>query len=145
MLKLTSEIFRVLFNNKVFMFNLFKKIRLLIFISSLFGISAINFPAYSQHFQWIMPPISYPAPALCPYTHSSTCSTYSGGCSLFVTNPHPTWFSTCLEVGFFYTCVNLQTFPVPFVQNACYLKGTPCTCSFGFINGFYTYEHGIVL
>ena len=81
-----------------------------------------------------------------PYTHSSVCHTYSGNtCTLFVRNYHQTWFSACMRDNFIHFCVQLPTFPVPVVQNVCYLKGTPCTCVLGLANGYNLYEPGMIL
>ena len=90
---------------------------------------------------------SYPAPnqALCPYNHGSVCVTYTGNvCRLFIPNYQNNWFSACLYQNFFHACLNSPYFPSPWIQNACYPKGAPCTCSFGAYNGYYFYEPGQV-
>ena len=85
-------------------------------------------------------------PTICPYGHSSICQTYSGNfCSLFVPYYQQTWFSSCLTNGFLHFCLNVPSLPVPIVQNICYLRGTPCICTFGFVNGSYIYDPGIIL
>ena len=122
----------------------FKKISFLIFA---LGFLTLNFSAYSHQPLPIPQPYPYPYPTqgICnPYTHGSICFTQSGNCALFVVAPQPTWFSGCMGTGFAQFCVNIPTFPAPFVQNACYQKSTPCTCSYGFINGYYIYEYGNV-
>ena len=83
---------------------------------------------------------------ICPYNQSSICYTYSGKtCSMFVSNYQSNWFSACLNQNFFHACLNVPVFPYAWTQNACYLRGMPCVCSFGTYSGYYIYEPGQVL
>ena len=110
----------------------------------IFGLLAFSFLSWPHY------PAPYPAPApqypVCPYNQSSVCYTYNGNaCSMFVPNYQNNWFSACLSQGYFHACLNLPAFPLPWAQNACYFRGTPCVCSFGLYNGYYVYEPGQVL
>ena len=105
-------------------------------------------PSYYQPYQPnYYSPYQYTNPyaQFCSYNQNSVCYTYTGRvCSLFVPNYHNNWFSGCLNNNYIYSCLNLPTFNYPWVQNSCYLRGTPCTCAFGTYNGYYIYEPGYV-
>jgi len=119
-----------------------------IFLSCLIGMNL----AYAHG-----PAVPYPYPvypqgphpavqSVCPYGQSLFCHTYSGKiCSLYVANYQSSWFSACINKGPFHACLNLPTVPQAFVQNTCHYISSPCVCSFGFINGMYIYEPGVVL
>lgn len=107
-------------------------------------------PVHQPHF-----PTHHPGPVHQPHfpnyyhqclpSHSSICHTYSGNvCSLFIVNYRSSWFSQCIVENFFYFCFNLPTIPFPAVQNVCYPKGTSCTCTFGWLDGYHIYEPGTV-
>ena len=117
---------------------------------ALFSLFIFSFSAFTYYYQPIpYPPAPYYPPVpqqVCAYNQSSTCYTYTGRiCSMFVPNYQNNWFSACYAQGYLYACLNLPTFPSPWVQNACYLRGTACTCAFGTYNGYYIYEPGQVL
>ena len=82
----------------------------------------------------------------CPYYYSSTCQTNFGKrCSTFTIDQRALNHSTCFKAGSFFACFKLPPLLQPIVQNVCYLRGTACLCAFGFINGLYMYESGIIL
>lgn len=122
------------------MTKLLKAISIFLFLFSFH----LNAQTFSGNLTWFNP---YSTPLnVCPLNYGSLCQTYSGQtCTLFTMNYHPSWFSACLTEGPFYACLNLPTFPQTSVQSSCYLKGSPCTCSFGLANGYYVYAPGFVL
>ena len=118
-----------------------------LFLTSLF-IFSLSISAYYPPIPYYPGPYYSPSPqySACHYNYSSVCYTYTGRtCSLFVPNYQNNWFSACINQNYLYACLNLPTFPAPWVQNTCYPRGVPCTCAFGTYNGYYIYEPGYVL
>ena len=95
------------------------------------------YPAYP-------PPPPYPYPQdHCPIGYGSVCQTFSGSCVRFVEGWSPSWFRACAWEDFFYACVNLPSFPMPFIEN-CQPIGSPCGCDWGYSGGWYHYEQGSI-
>lgn len=93
-----------------------------------------------------LPPPVFPPLANCPFNYSSMCWTFSGrACPQFELGYQSYWFSACLGNGFFHLCVDRPSFPAPVVREVCLLKGSACVCDFGWNNGYYNYEPGMIL
>ena len=108
--------------------------------SSPFPVPPVIPPVVPPYFP---PPVAQPS--LCPFNYSSTCWTYSGrACPQFELGYQSYWFSACLGDGFFHLCVERPSLPKPVLRETCLLRGLACVCDFGWYNGYYNYEPGII-
>ena len=92
---------------------------------------------------YICPPSQ--ANQVCSWGYGSVCLTFSGrSCPTYAVNHTMQWSPSCIVIGPFYACMNVQTFPKQTIQRACYPRGVQCSCNVQVINGYYSYEQGII-